>query len=126
MVSMCLMPFPQQPPLMWIIIQIYIFEGVDTFLLGQIKSDILNWKLQTLEAFFKLKYTTSLHFLLCKNILSNKIVIKLRSYICSSSTCSLVNKIIIERHPGVVSRTHTTLSMIKSMPRLSLCSGNQP
>jgi hypothetical protein len=32
-------------------------------ILGQIKSDILKCKLQTLEAFLNLEYTTSLHFL---------------------------------------------------------------
>ena len=52
-------------------------------MLGQIKSDILRWKLPTLEAFF---YTTSLHFLLWMKILINIRVIKLRSYVCRPFT----------------------------------------
>jgi hypothetical protein len=52
-----------------------IFVGVDTFFIR------VNWKLETLEAFLKLKYIRSMHFQVC--LLRNKRVIKLRAYICT-------------------------------------------
>ena len=50
------------------------------FSLGQIKSDILKWKLQPLGAFLNLEYTTS--FSNKTKSFSKKRVIKLRPYIC--------------------------------------------
>jgi hypothetical protein len=40
-------------------------------------SDILKWKLQTLEDFLNIEYTKHLHFRLGRNLHGNKRVIKL-------------------------------------------------
>uniref|UniRef100_A0A4W5RG54 TLDc domain-containing protein n=1 Tax=Hucho hucho TaxID=62062 RepID=A0A4W5RG54_9TELE len=50
------------------------------------------------EAFLKLKYTTSLHFLLCRNILSSKRVIKLRSYIYMTLCPSDIPQVVLLTH----------------------------
>ena len=45
--------------IMWIIINIHFCRGGYIFSLGQIKSDILKWKCDTVEYFLNLEYTTS-------------------------------------------------------------------
>ena len=44
--------------IMWIQIKWTILQGFIHFSIGQIKTDILKWKWQTLEAFLNLEYTT--------------------------------------------------------------------
>ena len=56
--------------IMWIIIHSHFYRGWYN-LHKENQSEMSTWKLQTSEDFLKLKYTTSLHFLLCMNILSN-------------------------------------------------------
>jgi hypothetical protein len=52
---------------MWIIIHGH-FICVDTFLLGQNKSEMLKWKFWTWEAFLNPELKTRFHFLRCRNI----------------------------------------------------------
>ena len=98
-------------------------------LLEQIKSDILKWKLQTLEDVLNLGYITRLHFLLCRNILRKKRLIKLRSYICGldesyltlpGSVCTLQRGIKPSHSPTRLGLVLLTRVLEDSLPHIQM------